>query len=95
MTRKCSSVVLLRQAQAQDRIHRLGQYKPIHVVRFVIAGTIEERILKLQVQLFNTAVLLAILTCLTCSREVAAHHKYYLCAGKEAADLRGHGRQGC
>ena len=36
------------QAQAQDRIHRLGQYKPIHVVRFVIAGTIEERILKLQ-----------------------------------------------
>lgn len=36
------------QAQAQDRIHRLGQYKPIHVVRFVIGGTIEERILKLQ-----------------------------------------------
>ncbi len=31
------------------RIHRLGQYKPITVVRFVIAGTIEERILKLQV----------------------------------------------
>ena len=34
--------------QAQDRIHRLGQYKPIHVTRFVIGGTIEERILKLQ-----------------------------------------------
>lgn len=32
----------------QDRIHRLGQYKPITVTRFVIAGTIEERILKLQ-----------------------------------------------
>jgi hypothetical protein len=32
----------------QDRIHRLGQYKPISVTRFVIAGTIEERILKLQ-----------------------------------------------
>lgn len=32
----------------QDRIHRLGQYKPISVTRFIIAGTIEERILKLQ-----------------------------------------------
>ena len=25
-----------------------GQYKPIHAVRFIIGGTIEERILKLQ-----------------------------------------------
>lgn len=39
------------EQQAQDRIHRLGQYKPIHVTRFVIAGSIEERILKLQVPL--------------------------------------------
>lgn len=31
-----------------DRIHRIGQYKPIHVTRFIIAGTIEERILRLQ-----------------------------------------------
>eukprot|EP00878_Enallax_costatus_P014603 GHUV01015277.1.p1 GENE.GHUV01015277.1~~GHUV01015277.1.p1 ORF type:complete len:120 (+),score=39.54 GHUV01015277.1:396-755(+) len=36
------------EAQAQDRIHRLGQYKAIRTTRFVIAGTIEERILKLQ-----------------------------------------------
>ena len=36
------------EQQAQDRIHRLGQFKPIRVTRFVIAGTIEERILKLQ-----------------------------------------------
>ncbi|CAG9463875.1 unnamed protein product [Pedinophyceae sp. YPF-701] len=36
------------EQQAQDRIHRLGQYKPISVTRFIIAGTIEERILKLQ-----------------------------------------------
>ncbi|CAN6457458.1 unnamed protein product [Victoria cruziana] len=36
------------EQQAQDRIHRIGQYKPIRVVRFVIANTIEERILKLQ-----------------------------------------------
>ncbi|GAQ92623.1 hypothetical protein KFL_010740030 [Klebsormidium nitens] len=36
------------EQQAQDRIHRLGQYKPIQVTRFVIENTIEERILKLQ-----------------------------------------------
>ncbi|GMH34392.1 hypothetical protein BSKO_02226 [Bryopsis sp. KO-2023] len=36
------------EQQAQDRIHRLGQYKPIKVTRFIIGGTVEERILKLQ-----------------------------------------------
>ncbi|KAH7301638.1 hypothetical protein KP509_23G035400 [Ceratopteris richardii] len=36
------------EQQAQDRIHRLGQYKPIKVVRLIIENTIEERILKLQ-----------------------------------------------
>ncbi|CAI5945658.1 unnamed protein product [Closterium sp. NIES-64] len=36
------------EQQAQDRIHRLGQFKPVRVTRFVIAGTIEERIIKLQ-----------------------------------------------
>lgn len=36
------------ERQAQDRIHRIGQYKPIRAVRFVIEDTIEERILKLQ-----------------------------------------------
>ncbi|MCD7464365.1 hypothetical protein HAX54_052579 [Datura stramonium] len=34
--------------QAQDRIHRIGQYKPVRIVRFVIENTIEEKILKLQ-----------------------------------------------
>ena len=34
------------EAQAMDRIHRLGQFRPITCTRFVIAGTIEERILK-------------------------------------------------
>lgn len=34
--------------QALDRIHRLGQYKPMRAVRFIIAGSVEERILKLQ-----------------------------------------------
>ncbi|GAB2215035.1 hypothetical protein Drorol1_Dr00019409 [Drosera rotundifolia] len=36
------------ERQAQDRIHRIGQHKPIRTVRFVIEDTIEERILKLQ-----------------------------------------------
>ncbi|KAJ7294836.1 hypothetical protein O6H91_Y228800 [Diphasiastrum complanatum] len=36
------------EQQAQDRIHRIGQYKPIKVTRFIIENTIEERILKLQ-----------------------------------------------
>ena len=34
--------------QAMDRIHRLGQFKPIRVVRFVVQDTIEDRILRLQ-----------------------------------------------
>ncbi|KAI4319855.1 hypothetical protein MLD38_033405 [Melastoma candidum] len=36
------------ERQAQDRIHRIGQYKPIRIIRFVIENTVEERILKLQ-----------------------------------------------
>ncbi|XP_060189935.1 DNA repair protein RAD16-like [Lycium barbarum] len=36
------------ERQAQDRIHRIGQYKPVRIVRFVIENTIEEKILKLQ-----------------------------------------------
>ena len=36
------------EQQACDRIHRLGQYKPITVVRFITQGTVEERIVKLQ-----------------------------------------------
>uniref|UniRef100_A0A7S4NGY3 Uncharacterized protein n=1 Tax=Paramoeba aestuarina TaxID=180227 RepID=A0A7S4NGY3_9EUKA len=36
------------EAQAIDRVHRMGQKRPVFVTRFVIQGTIEERILKLQ-----------------------------------------------
>ncbi|CAA7392298.1 unnamed protein product [Spirodela intermedia] len=36
------------ERQAQDRIHRIGQHKPIRTVRFLIEDTIEERILQLQ-----------------------------------------------
>lgn len=36
------------EMQAIDRTHRMGQYKPIHAIRFIIEDTIEERIMKLQ-----------------------------------------------
>nr|XP_033515408.1 DNA repair protein RAD16-like [Nicotiana tomentosiformis] len=36
------------EQQAQDRIHRIGQHKPVWIVRFVIEDTIEETILELQ-----------------------------------------------
>ena len=34
--------------QAIDRVHRLGQKNNVKVIKFTIANTIEERILKLQ-----------------------------------------------
>jgi DNA repair protein RAD16 len=45
--------------QAIDRIHRIGQHKPIRAVRFIIEDSIEERILKLQEKkklVFNSTV---------------------------------------
>jgi len=36
------------EEQSIDRVHRLGQTKPVHVTRFIIKGSIEERILELQ-----------------------------------------------
>lgn len=47
------------EMQAQDRIHRLGQHKPMRCTKFVIAGTIEERIVKLQekkLAVFNATI---------------------------------------
>lgn len=34
--------------QAIDRVHRLGQNKPVFVIRYVIKGTVEKRILKIR-----------------------------------------------
>ena len=34
--------------QAMDRVHRLGQTRPVRVVRYVAEDTVEERILQLQ-----------------------------------------------
>jgi hypothetical protein len=36
-------------AAAQDRVHRLGQVRPVSVWRYVAIDTIEERMLELQV----------------------------------------------
>lgn len=36
------------ELQALDRVHRIGQHRPIRAVRFVAEGTVEERVLQLQ-----------------------------------------------
>lgn len=36
------------EAQAIDRVHRMGQEEEVKVVRFVVAGSIEERMLRVQ-----------------------------------------------
>ncbi|KAF2008369.1 DNA repair protein-like protein rad5 [Aaosphaeria arxii CBS 175.79] len=36
------------EAQAIDRVHRMGQTKKVKVVRFVVEGSIEEKMLKIQ-----------------------------------------------
>jgi SNF2 family DNA or RNA helicase len=38
------------EQQAIDRVHRIGQEEAVTVIRFVIKGTVEERIMKLQNQ---------------------------------------------
>lgn len=36
------------EMQAIDRAHRIGQHKPVRAVRFIMRGTVEERIVLLQ-----------------------------------------------
>lgn len=36
------------ESQAMDRVHRLGQTRPVRVVRFVMADSIEDRLVKVQ-----------------------------------------------
>jgi SNF2 family DNA or RNA helicase len=34
--------------QAMDRVHRIGQTRPVEVVRYLCANTVEEKILEIQ-----------------------------------------------
>ena len=36
------------EEQAMDRVHRLGQEQPVIATRFIVRGTVEEKMLKLQ-----------------------------------------------
>ena len=42
--------------QAIDRVHRIGQIRPVTVVRFICSDTIEDRILQMQVKMLNCLV---------------------------------------
>lgn len=56
LTLTCASHVIILdpfwnpfvEDQAMDRSHRIGQQRPVHVHRLVVAGTVEDRILSLQ-----------------------------------------------
>eukprot|EP00911_Craspedida_sp_UC1_P001984 UC1_evm1s1528 len=36
------------EVQAWDRVHRIGQTRPVRIVRLIAEGTIEQRILDIQ-----------------------------------------------
>jgi hypothetical protein len=40
------------EQQAIDRVHRLGQNKPVFVTRYIIKGTVEKRIMKIRMSPF-------------------------------------------
>ena len=47
------------EEQAIERVHRIGQKKPVEVIRFICQGTIESRVLELHDKkrdLFNQAI---------------------------------------
>jgi SNF2 family DNA or RNA helicase len=41
------------EAQAIDRVHRMGQTEEVHVTRFVVEGSIEEKMLKVRCHHFR------------------------------------------
>jgi transcription termination factor 2 len=43
------------EAQAVDRVYRIGQKKTVHVHRFVTRGTVEEGLVKIQVKKLRLA----------------------------------------
>lgn len=40
--------LIIRPVEAFDRVHRMGQKKDVFVSRFIVAGTVEQRLLALQ-----------------------------------------------
>ena len=40
--------MLILAAEAMDRIHRLGQHRPVQAIKLVIEDSIESRIIQLQ-----------------------------------------------
>ena len=43
------------EQQAMDRVHRTGQQKPVSVIKLTVDGTIEQRILEMQVNKWQVA----------------------------------------
>lgn len=46
--------------QAIDRVHRIGQTRPVRVVRLLVSNSVEDRLLKLQVNVLCFLVHLVI-----------------------------------
>jgi len=43
------------EQQAMDRVHRTGQTKPVSVIKLTVDGTIEQRILEMQLNKWQVA----------------------------------------
>ncbi len=63
--------------EAMDRIHRLGQHRPVHAIKLVVEDSIEERIIQVRS-----------LRCLTCMPS----HGYWIVTvtGQEECHGRGY-----
>lgn len=48
MTCLTDSRRFLSLLEAMDRIHRLGQHRPVHAIKLVVEDSIESRIIQLQ-----------------------------------------------
>ena len=42
------ATTMISLAQAEDRAHRLGQTQPVEVIRLIVQGSIEDRVLDIQ-----------------------------------------------
>lgn len=51
-----SYVLLFTHAEAMDRIHRLGQHRPVEAIKLVIEDSIESRIVQVRHRIFFNLV---------------------------------------